>query len=366
VSSAVTTTCCGLAIVVGLQLPVATPPAPSVAPSGPGAPSFDVVWRQTIQATGAVDLLATEQAILVVSPSAIEARSLKDGAVLWSVAQPSSITPARVGPQLFIAEGQSLSAIAIDTGKRTWTLPLDEPLVHVAAAGEWVIAVSQSSLRGVQARDGRQVWLRRMETPLSGRPALDHLRVYLATASRWAGWRWNSELAAWDLPTGTEQWRVPLEVPVDAVGVSRDRVFLRGQPRGLYSVNTGSGWIDWPMRSAIVIGRPALDTDTVYLALLDHTVLALDGRRGGRKWKTTLPGRPFTGPWLLGETLYIPIVSGEIAEVDRQSGTLSKRELATEQRPFQAFTATPDAQWVFALMTDFGGVRTLSALRRRR
>jgi outer membrane protein assembly factor BamB len=367
VRSGVTTTCCGLVIAVGLQLPVPPPASPPAAQGGPALPAYDLAWRKPIETTGAIELIATERALIVTSPtSPLEARSLPDGKVLWTAAQPSPVAPARVGALLFVAEGQSLSAIALDTGTRTWTLPLDEPLTHVAAAGDWVIAVAESSVRGVQARDGRQVWLQRLERPVSVRPALDTRHVYFAPSSRWAGWRWHGELAAWDLATGNERWRVPMEVPADELTVGRDRLFVRTHPSGLFSVKADRGFVDWRLLPVIVIGRPAVDADHVYLALLDNTVLALD-HRGARRWKTPLPGRPFTGPVLLGETVAVPLVSGEVAAIDRQSGLLPKRDPSNlEIRPFQAFGLSPDAEWVFLVTTEFGSARNLSALRRRR
>jgi len=336
-----------------------------------------VIWRQKIEATGAVELLPTEQALIVTGPSApIEARSLADGRVLWTAKQATPVTPARVGSLLFAAEGQSLSAIAIDTGARVWTLPFDEPIAHVAAAGDWVIAVAAASIRCLQAKDGRQIWIKGIDEPTPLRPALDATRVYFAPAPSW--------LAAADLASGVERWRVPVEIAADDITIGRDRLFVRGyeptvmgfswvlftplvktQTRGVFSLNARTGWVDWLLRPAIMIGKPAVDDNRVYLALLDNTVLSLDSR-GARRWRRDLPDRAFTGPRVLGETVFVPLVSGEVAAIDRQSGTLTKRDpAALEIRPFQAFAASADARWVFAVMTDFGSSRTLSALRRR-
>ena len=314
---------------------------------------------------------------MISGPSApIAARSLEDGRVLWTAKQPTPVTPARLGSLLFTAEGQSLSAIAIDTGARVWTLPFDEPIAHVAAAGDRVIAIAESSIRCVQAKDGREIWIKGIDAPgRCGRRSTPRTCTF-APARSW--------LAARDLATGVERWRVPLDIDADDLTIGRDRLFVRGsrqtvmgfswavftpilktQTRGFFSVNARNGWVDWQRRPAIVIGKPAVGDNRVYLALLDNTVVSLDSR-GALRWKADLPDRPFTGPRVLGETVFVPLVSGEVAAIDRQSGTVTKRDpAAIEIRPFQAFAASEDAQWVFAVMTDFGSARTLSALRRR-
>lgn len=309
-------------------------------------------------------LIPADDVLLVVGPALpIEARSLQDGRVIWTASQPSSAPPAWAGPIVFSAEDRTLAALAVDTGTRTWTAAMDEPIVHVAAAGDRVIVSTSKTIRCLQGRDGRQLWAKHLDGPPMIRPALDSQRVYLARASGWAGWRWDGELAAWDLETGAERWRVPLETPADDLAIVSGRLMVRGHERGIFSVNPGSGWVDWALRSAMVVGQPAAHSDRLYLALLDNTVMALDSG-GGRKWRTSVPGRPFAGPSVLGETIVVPLHSGEVAAIDRQSGTRGELRPGADARPFQAFATSADGSRIFAVTTGFGSERTLSALLR--
>lgn len=309
------------------------------------------------------ELVPTEGALLVIGPALpIEARSLENGKIMWTASLPSSVPPARAGQFVFTADGQNLAALAIDTGARAWSATMDEPIAHVAAAGDRVIVATDRAIRCLQGRDGRQIWAKHLDGPPIIRPALDNERVYLARASGWAGWRWNGELTGWDLATGAERWRARLEVPAEDIAPVFGRLLIRGYERGLFSANPGSGFVDWSLRSAIVIGRPAAHGDRLYLALLDNTVMAIDSG-GGRKWRTPVPGRPFAGPSLLGETIVVPLYSGEVVAIDRQSGTRGEMRPGADARPFQAFAISSDGSRVFTVTTGFGSARTLSALR---
>lgn len=65
------------------------------------------------------------------------------------------------------------------------------------------------------------------------------------------------------------------------------------------------------------------DRGTVYAALVDGRVVAIDTQDGTERWVLSLQNPPFAAPVLAGDRLYVPLRQGVILAVDVESGEVA-------------------------------------------
>jgi outer membrane protein assembly factor BamB len=371
VPSRAATTYWGLVCVFGTALPLAAShgsqtgqavPAPAAAAA---ARAYDPAWSVPLEGAAALDVVLDGTTIVVTGGApAIEARAAADGKTLWThdVAPTQPITIAN--GQVFVAAGNRLLALAQATGRENWNVPLAEhhtaPALHAAG----LLIASGREIRLHAPADGAV--LRRAE--LAGE-AVTHLAV--TDTAVFVALK-DQTLVRIDLPALTVAWSKPLVSAATSITAANDRLYVAAATGGLDVYRQKDLHYEWTASMAVPLaGPPTVDAKQVYLALLDHSMRALDAEDGHQRWREPLGSRPRHAPVLTtagacvglttGEVTCLPIASGRPAETVAVP-VLPGGETARNPR-LQAIAIAPDAGIIVRAMAEFE-VRWLALVKR--
>jgi outer membrane protein assembly factor BamB len=142
-----------------------------------------------------------------------------------------------------------ITAVAFATGKIEWTYELDasadgEPRAVASDAG-FVVEVPGEGLRVLEPATGKL--RKRIATPTVKRFAISGSRVIAALVTRPGDFDAHA-IAAYDLVTGSELWRTPLELVSDDLVVDASTVFVRVSDEiHALDVATGVDGATWTM-----------------------------------------------------------------------------------------------------------------------
>jgi outer membrane protein assembly factor BamB len=240
-----------------------------------------------------------------------------------------------------IDAAQKVSAFDAATGRRVWENQLkaanpqwDEFSVGggLAITGDKLIVASGFAyVAALRLNDGKEIWKRRVESPLSSSPAIQGNRAYLTST--------NNDFFAIDTDTGEVLWndqalaetaRVlsspsPAVTPdILAVGYSSGELiaYLPANGRRLWTDTLTSTGRYTPL-SAIndIAGKPAIQEGVVYAASHSGVLAAIDARSGARIWSKIFGSRQ--GPVIAGEYLYVVGTGGKVACFSKIDGKLA-------------------------------------------
>jgi len=197
----------------------------------------------------------------------------------WRVRIPGSrplATPAVVGGRVFIGGGfgsHEFYALDLETGRLLWSLKTkdDGPTAATVVDGFVAFNTESCTVYVVEAETGRSVWERWLGDPLLAQPALDGSSLFMVYPDN-KGRHW---LAAFDLRTGTEQWKA--EIVAD------------------------------------VITAPILADGGVYAATIDGTVYHIDRETGQPHW--AINHQATSAPWVRAGKVYL-----SLREEEKQEG----------------------------------------------
>jgi outer membrane protein assembly factor BamB len=233
---------------------------------------------------------------------------IKDGSIAWSVECPMTAPPA-AGSGLVFAGSEGLIEGRADTdGRAQWRRPVEGRVVSLHWDNGWLLAQTEPGVFfAIRASDGAILWQKDFGSPLSpgAPPAPAGERLYLPLK--------DGRVVALSLQTGDEIWTHKLADSAVGILPVGNRVFVGARDNQFHSLKADDGDADWRWRTgADLLGLPVLDTRKVYFIALDNVLRGHNRNNGSMLWKQLLPGRPFTGPLLSGDTL---IVSGVAAEL---------------------------------------------------
>jgi outer membrane protein assembly factor BamB len=247
----------------------------------------------------------------------LDARALSDGTRLWSTSVALHHLTLADG-RIFGLDERSVHAIDERTGALSWTASADSPLRYLSAGAGQVIVASDSALRSLHAEDGRERWHVGLDAPPATAAAIGP--DVLAMGLR------NGTVVAFDSATGGVRWRTMLDEPAQMVSLAGDRVIVGLPTIAACALGASGGRIDWCTYRLRVpfVGRPAVDGDRIYLALLDGTFRALDRRTGTLLRSDQLRGRPASGPVSIGGDLAVPLTNNAFVLLSPSSGRLTR------------------------------------------
>lgn len=253
---------------------------------------------------------------------------------------------AKDGRIYVIDANMKVSAFDAANGRRLWQNQLkafdphwDEFSVGggLAIAGDrLIVATGFAYVAALNLADGKEIWRRRVESPLSSSPAILGNRAFLTSS--------NNDFFAIDTDTGEIIWndqalsetaRV-LSSPspavtqdILAVGYSSGELiaYLPANGRRLWSDTLTSTGRYTPL-SAIndIAGRPVIQDGIVYVASYSGVLAAIDARTGARIWSRLFGSR--LGPVIVGDYVYVVGTGGIVACFNKIDGKLVwKREL---------------------------------------
>ena len=232
---------------------------------------------------------------------------LDRGSVRWSVDLATNL-PAAISDDLVVVAGDELlSGLDAKTGAARWRVPVTGGFSAPPLADSgWVIAAATGGdVLTLRASDGRVLWTKPLGASVRVRPAIAADAAYFSLE--------NSHVASLELLTGKPRWDRALPGKPGDLLVLDDRLFVGGEDKWFYCLNTKNGDQRWRKRvGGKSAGVPAIDEKRVYYVALDNMLWVLDRNTGVMKWKQALTVRPSGGPIVMGG---IVVVSGVAFEI---------------------------------------------------
>ncbi len=305
--------------------------------------------------------VATSVVALAGENRPLEARSLQDGAVLWTSPAVVRAPVVREG-RLFGVGGGELRAVLLETGKPLWSAPLEGDTPGPSAIGDRVVVSSGPELRAYRAADGAALWRLALPAPAAQRPFEAGHLIVLALA--------GNHVAAFDRETGAAVWRTLLDSAPSPMAASADRIFLGTASGAICALRLADGRLSQCFRTAPVpsAGAPVVHGSSVFFALFDNTLRAFTADGLTLTRLETLPARPAFGPLRAGDYLAVPLTtSGFALALLDKPGTVvlvSAFDKATAPMLRDA-GVSPDGGWLVSLSIDPSGRRPLVGYRRK-
>ncbi|MDP3738722.1 MAG: PQQ-binding-like beta-propeller repeat protein [Hyphomonadaceae bacterium] len=245
---------------------------------------------------------------------------------------------AKDGKIYVIDANQVVTAFETDNGRKVWTHELqssnekrDNHSVGggLAIAGDRLIVSSGFAyIEALALTDGKSLWRRRVDSPMSGSPAVLGNRAFVTSS--------NNDFYALDIATGDIIWndqaiaetaRV-LSSPspavtgdILAVPYSSGELiaYLPANGRRLWNVPLTTVGQYTPL-SVIndIAGRPSIQDGVVYAASHSGVLAAIDARSGSRLWETVFGSR--LGPVIGGDYLFVVGTGGKVVCFNRADG----------------------------------------------
>ena len=175
-------------------------------------------------------------------------------------------TPAVVNGTVYVGGGfgsHEFYAFDARSGQPRWALTVSDDGPTAAVVEDGIVAFNTESctLFVVDETTGRPLWSRWLGDPLMSQPAIANGQLYMAFPS--GG---GNRLIAFELRTGRELWRVPIQSDVISAPIAYgDSVFATTFDGNVYRFRASDGGLAW--REAYhATSAPWLDGDQVYVS----------------------------------------------------------------------------------------------------
>lgn len=157
----------------------------------------------------------------------------------------------------------------------------------------------------------RTLWTIPLNLSLAAPPGFDGTDAYFALE--------GDHLAAYDLKTAKERWRVSAHTDFQPV-VGDGLVFLV-QADALAALRTADGSVSWQLPWAERLAVPLVwDNGWLIASAASGTVYAFRAADGQLIWRRDVGSRPHARPALAGDRLYVPTEDGRVVALNVESG----------------------------------------------
>lgn len=262
-------------------------------------------------------------------------RSEVGGAWLRTIAKGEHGTSPPVVDQkrLYVGNETAIAAYDPKTGARQWKTPLTVDFIRgITLANEYVIIGTATenretvSLRAFSRDTGSEAWTESFPESLTGSPAVVDDTLLVATR--------NGDATVYAFQTdGTAKWQTPLStIPYTPVSADSDGVFVASVDGTLVALDLGDGSKRWATSiaqpyegdSPPIQGTPALDTDNIYAPGIDANLYAVDRTDGSEDWTTALMeddyGNALPSPAVTDSTVYASTSHGGLIALAANDG----------------------------------------------
>jgi outer membrane protein assembly factor BamB len=267
--------------------PLPPPPMPSL-----------LAWTIDLPAAPSFSPIITADAVIAsYLPGFIAAFSRDDGRERWRVQLTAEGPLASDGTFVFVASEGTVHALRLEDGLPAWRSATGALTAPMVAREGWLLAATQGKLTALRAADGSRVWT--VEAGLQREAAAISGNVLFVPYA-------DGRLIARDLTSGAVKWQRTFGGVPNEPFVYGEDIFLGVTNKHFYSLDAVSGEDRWRSRiGATVRGRAAADAERVYFAALDNMVHARDRRTGSVRWHKGVPYRPWSGPVVAGNSVFI-------------------------------------------------------------
>ena len=270
------------------------------------SPKFPIghSWTEDLgEGLAAPPVTDSARVYLALQSAHLAARDLKNGHELWRIDKDVTAPMATSGEMVFVSAGNAIEALRGADHASVWTVPRITTTAPLVAADDWVIAVTETDVIAIAAKNGHIVW-RKPAGGVTIAPAIDSDRLYLGAK--------DGRVLALALDTGEVAWETFVEGGVTALAAYRGAVYAGGGDKFFYCFRNGKP--SWPPRrlGSIVNGPIAVDDEHVYFAARDNLVTAVDRGNGNQRWQQPLRNRPFDGVMVAGHIVFVPVTTHEL------------------------------------------------------
>lgn len=140
----------------------------------------------------------------------------------------------------------------------------------------------------------------------------------------------SGELVATDVDESDELWRARFDGAIDALATTSTAVFAAAGT-ALHRVSPVTGEVEWSvsLESTRAATPLTVTQSTLYLGLVDGSVIARDREDGTGRWRTPVGGTPVGRMALIDGRLHLATEAGDLVSVDGAEGSVEWRhELA--------------------------------------
>lgn len=194
---------------------------------------------------------------------------------------------------------------------------------HAKSLLEYPVSVYKGKLAGVtgrgkifvlDARTGRELWSRKLETLFAAQPAMDGRRMYIGAMNR--------RVYAIRLLTGKTDWAFDTGGPIESSPVIEDdRLYVGSWNNAMFCLDRETGRARWVFRTGgAVKGTPAIAGGFVYFGAYDGSVYCVDKLRGRLKWRAYIGGNVYSSPAVADGRVYIGTAAGYLFCFDARTG----------------------------------------------
>ncbi len=247
--------------------------------------------------------------------------------------------PVVVGDRLVSMDAEAgVSAFNVANGKRIWRRELtpegeDEGVIGggVGIDGKTVYAsTGYGFVHALSLEDGKEIWQRRIGTPIRGAPTAIGGRVFVIT--------YDNQLHALASADGHTLWNHS-GIPEDAgligapsAAVGGGLVVVPYSSGELFALRLENGRMVWgdqlirtrrlaPLSSMSEIrGSPVIDRNQVLAVSFSGRIAAIDLRSGRRIWDRDIAG--METPWVAGDFIFLVTDKAEVVCLARNSGRI--------------------------------------------
>ena len=243
-----------------------------------------LAWRRsaTMDASPETDPVAVDGAFAFVStggrPYALDGDT---GRIRWQADRTAStdVDPVAIDGNVVVADGETVSNVAGDTGEERWTAPLDGAVVGLAAGNGSVVAATDSGVTALEPGDGSERWHHSVDGTIETPPAVGEETVAV---------RVSTAVLALDAASGEQRWRGSAGDAGFPPAVGHGHVYVASERR-LRVLNEADGAEKWTVSPDLPIaGPPVVSADSVFLPTMNDDA-EREGSETGEGTRTATP-----------------------------------------------------------------------------
>ena len=245
---------------------------------------------------------------------------------------------AKDGKIYVIDANQVVTAFDAASGRKVWENELRSENgkrdTHSVGGGlgiagdRLIVASGYAFVEALSLSDGKSLWHRRVDSPMSGSPAILGNRAFVTSS--------NNDFYAIDVATGDIVWNdqaiaeTARVISSPSPAVTNDILavpFSSGELIAYLPANGRRLWSDtlttvgrYTPLSVIndIAGRPSIQDGVVYAASHSGVLAAIDARSGARLWETVFGSR--LGPVIGGDYIFIVGTGGKVVCFNKVDG----------------------------------------------
>ncbi len=228
------------------------------------------------------------------------------------------------GDLAFLAHNSFITAVHLDTGQKAWQYPEKadtkvlfycDPLID--SKGDLVAGAYNGSVVKLDSATGALKWAtegdgEKIIAPIAEGPD----GAYYVSSE-------NGDLLVLDPATGAIKNRIALGKATSwgPMAINGTRIYVATIEHKVLAVNFETGTVDWSVDlGASIAGGVNLVDGKLVVGTFTNNIIALDPQTGNKLWETATDGWVWQAPVVDGETLYATDLGGELRAVTLADG----------------------------------------------